>query len=94
MAGKAITDLRADIPIFVARAGLDHFPHLNTALDRFVADALARNMPLTVMNHAAGRHAFDLLDDSPATRNIVLGALAFLCAQLGAAGRSLGAQAG
>src|SRR5262249_46102115 len=65
-AEKAMKDLRADVPVFVARAGLEHFPHLNTALDRFVADALARNLPLELVNHETGRHAFDILEDSDA----------------------------
>jgi hypothetical protein len=49
-------------PIFIARAGLDH-PRLNGALDRFVQEALAKNLTLELMNHPAGRHGFDILDD-------------------------------
>jgi len=77
-AGTSIDKLPAAVPLFIARAGLDHFPHLNTALDKFVADALARNMPLTVVNHATGRHAFDILEDTDAARAVVAQALRFL----------------
>jgi acetyl esterase/lipase len=83
-AGKAIDALRPDLPLFIARAGLDHFPHLNTALDRFVADALARNMPLTLVNHATGRHAFDILEPTEASRTVIRHTLAFLGSGLGA----------
>jgi hypothetical protein len=67
-----------DLPLFVVRAGLDQMPGLNGALDRFVATALTLNLPVTVVNHASGPHAFDLFDDTPATRDIVKQVLAFL----------------
>jgi hypothetical protein len=44
-AGKTVDDLPANTPLFVARAGQDQFAHLNETLDRFVAKALARNLP-------------------------------------------------
>ena len=77
-AGKSASDLPPDVPLFVARAGQDEFPHLNEALDRFVADALARDLPVTVVNHAGAPHAFDLVHDSDATREIIRQLLSFL----------------
>ena len=77
-AGKSVNDLRRDLPLFVARAGRDEMPGLNDALDRFVGAALAVNLPVTVMNHATGPHAFDLLDDTRTSRDIVKRVLAFL----------------
>ena len=47
-------------------------------LDRFVTAALSRNLPLTLVNHADGPHAFDLLHDSARTREIVGQVIAFL----------------
>ena len=76
-AGKTVDDLPADLPLFLARAGRDQFAGVNDAIDRFVAKALARNMPLTVMNHATGPHAFDTADDSETTRNIIRSILGF-----------------
>ena len=35
-------------------------------------------MPVTVMNHATGRHAFDVFDDTRTSREIVKQVLAFL----------------
>jgi hypothetical protein len=77
-AGKSVHDLPPDLPLFVLRAGLDQMPGLNGALDRFVATALTLNLPVTVVNHASGPHAFDLFDDTTATRDIVKQVLAFL----------------
>lgn len=83
-AGRSIEELRRDVPLFLARAGRDEMPGLNAALDRFVTKALTRNLPLTLTNHPAGPHAFDLLDDSAATREVIRQALSFLASQLGA----------
>ncbi len=51
---------------------------LNDALDRFVAKALTRNLPLTCVNYAAAPHAFDLFADTEASREIVRQILRFL----------------
>lgn len=77
-AGRTIDDLRSDVPLFLARAGQDQFPGLNDALDRFIAGSLRRNLPLTLVNHPEGPHAFDLSHDSATTREIIRGILAFL----------------
>ena len=47
-------------------------------MDRFLAAALARNLPLTFTNHAEGQHAFDLFDDTDISRQIVAQILAFM----------------
>jgi hypothetical protein len=57
-------------------------PGLNAALDRFVSAALTANLPITVINHATGLHAFDLVDQSRAAREIVEYMLAFLRSHL------------
>jgi hypothetical protein len=77
-AGKSIADLAGDVRLFVARGGLDAMPGLNTALDRFIVDALARNLDLTLVNHALGRHGFDYSDPGDATREVIRRTLAFL----------------
>lgn len=82
-AGRRADDLAIDVPTFVARAGLDQMPLLNTTLDRFIGEALARNVPLTVVNHATGSHAFDLMDDSAASRSVIRQTLAFITERLG-----------
>jgi hypothetical protein len=82
--GRNVSDLPSDVPLFLARAGQDRMPGLNDALDRFIAEALRVNLPLTLVNHARGPHAFDLFDDSEASREIVRRVLSFLQLQLSA----------
>ena len=77
-AGKSVDDLSPDVPLFIARAGADEMPGLNETLDRFVVQALRRNLPLTLVNHATGPHAFDLFHDSETSREIIRQVLAFL----------------
>jgi len=80
--GKSVADLPARTPLFLARAGQEQNPHLNSNMDRFVAQALARNLPLVLTNHAEGPHAFDLLHDSAATREVIRQILEFLRSHL------------
>jgi acetyl esterase/lipase len=77
-AGKSVDDLPSRLPLFVVRSGHDENPHLNDSIDRFVAKALARNLPITLVNHADAPHAFDVSDDSETSRQIIGQILAFL----------------
>jgi acetyl esterase/lipase len=81
-AGRSVADLPPETPLFVVRAGLDQLPHLNQTMDQFLAQALARNLPITFVNHPTGPHAFDLFDDSETTREIVRQILSFLSVHL------------
>jgi acetyl esterase/lipase len=77
-AGCAAEALPRSTPLFVARAGGDETPGLNEALDRFVSDALARDLPLTLVNHSGAPHAFDLTDEGERAREVIRHALDFL----------------
>jgi hypothetical protein len=77
-AGRSIDELPSNVPLFVLRAGREHFPGVNAALDQFAARALARSLPLTFVNHATGPHAADMDDDTDATRKIIRQVLDFL----------------
>lgn len=66
-----------DLPIFVARTGLDR-PAINEAIDGFVRQSLAANACLELANHPRGRHAFDILDDDDRTREIIAGTVQFV----------------
>jgi len=79
-AGRRAEEMPPSTPLFIARAGQDQYG--NDSLDAFVAAALRSNLPLTLMNHATGPHAFDLLEDSDASREVVQAILAFLRAKL------------
>src|SRR6185295_18085054 len=76
-AGKSMDDLRRDVPLLVLRAGQDQF-RVNESLDGFVAGALEKDLPVTLVNHAGVPHAFDLFVDSEATREIIRQTLRFM----------------
>lgn len=82
-AGKSVDDLPKDVPLFIARAGQDEFPHLNETMDRFLARAVSANLPVTFVNHPDAPHAFDLLHDSETSREIIRRILGFLRFHLG-----------
>ena len=46
----------APTPLFIVRAGRDEMPRLNATLDGFVRDALAANLPVTLLNDAESKH--------------------------------------
>jgi dienelactone hydrolase len=77
-AGKSVDDLPQDMPLFIVRAGQDQMPHLNKTLDRFLVKALSHNLPITFVNYPAAPHAFDLLNDSETSREIIRQILAFM----------------
>ena len=77
-ASRSIDELPPGVPLFVLRAGLEQFPGVNAGLDQFAARALARNLPVTFVNHATGPHAADMDDDTDATRRIIRQVLHFL----------------
>lgn len=80
-ARRSMNDL-AECPLFLVRAGQDAFPGLNTSIDGFVARGLERNLPLTLVNYARGHHAFELVDDTDASRTILKCAIDFLRREL------------
>ena len=77
-AGRALEELPVDVPLFVARAGRDEMPHLNDTIDRCLNRALAINLPVTLVNHRTGPHAFDIVDDSDASRAVIQQIVAFM----------------
>ena len=80
--GKTVDDVPGDLPLFIARAGQDHFPGINAGIDAFAITALERNLPFTLVNHAGGPHAFDMDDDSEASRYVIEQLLAFMSSHL------------
>lgn len=68
---------RAEIPVFVARAGLDA-PALNDSIDRWVAQAVTLDMPVTLISYPQGPHGFDVLTDTAESRDIIRQTLDFL----------------
>jgi acetyl esterase/lipase len=74
-------------PIFIARAGRDEVPTMDDSIDRFVTEALARNIAFNLANHPQGVHGFDNQNDDERSREIIRGALAFMQIHLNATGR-------
>ncbi len=64
-------------PMLIVRAGLDA-PELNASIDRLLTAAIAKNVSLDFMNHATGRHAFDILDDNVRSQEIIRTTLDFM----------------
>jgi dienelactone hydrolase len=81
-AGKSVDDVPDTVPILLVRAGRDQFPGLNQALDKIIARALVRNLPVSLINHPTGAHAFDMDENTPMSRAIVQQVLRFLVVHL------------
>jgi acetyl esterase/lipase len=75
------THLRPDLPVLVARSGLD-MPFTNANLTSFVDKTLARNGSVTLLNLPNAHHAFDLVDKDERSREAVRTTLAFLRSNL------------
>lgn len=76
--GRSIRDLPPDPALLVVRAGKDATPGLNASLDAFVSEALAHDLPLSLLNVPGAPHSFDLFDDTDASRDVIRRVLAFL----------------
>jgi acetyl esterase/lipase len=69
------------LPLLIARGGRDS-AFINSTIDLFVQRALAANVPLDLMNHPAGQHGFDILDDDDRSREIIARTIGFLTQRL------------
>ena len=76
-----VNDFRRDLPILFVRAGLDRAAMNGSAtsgMTALVASAIAQNAPVTVINNPGGHHAFEMIDDDDATRDVIDRTLAFV----------------
>jgi len=64
-------------PILIARAGADS-TGLNATIDRFVAEALSRDVPVELHNLKGAPHAFDVQTPSAEVRLIIERTIAFM----------------
>ncbi len=74
-----------DVPLLLVRAGADTTPGLDASLGRFLTHAKPRLEQLAVIDHAGAAHAFDLVEDTDASRAVIRRVLAFLGDALGLA---------
>lgn len=65
------------VPLLVARAGLDD-AELNRVVDDFVREATVKNTNLDFINHGAGQHGFDVLNNDDRSREIIKRTLDFI----------------
>jgi acetyl esterase/lipase len=65
-------------PLLVVRAGKDAIPTLLDSIDRFAAEALKADYPVTLINVPGAPHGFDNKAWSPRGEEAVLGVLSFL----------------
>jgi dienelactone hydrolase len=69
-------------PLLVVRAGRDD-PGLNRTIDEFVSAAEQRELAVELVHQPDGHHAFDVADDSDASREVIERVVAFLRGHLG-----------
>lgn len=77
----AVSEPRLDVPVFIARAGLDT-PGLNRGLDSLSQQLVSAGVAVTVANYPGGRHAFDIADSTAMTQRIIDQTLDFMSATL------------
>jgi acetyl esterase/lipase len=77
------TDANKIPPMFIARAGHDEVPTMLDSIDRFVAEALSKDIALTLVNHPQGVHGFDNQNDDERSREIIRTAIEFIRLHLG-----------
>lgn len=64
------------IPLMIVHAGKD-LVLLTESLTDFVSEAIVQNIPVTLIIHSDGIHAFDLYTDNESTRQIIRNTLEF-----------------
>lgn len=65
-----ITEFRRDLPVLYVRAGLDR-PSVNQDITTLAGLAVSQNAPLTLVNNPSEHHAFEMIDDTDASRDVI-----------------------
>lgn len=68
---------RADVPVFMVRSGQDS-PSLNTAMDTLAVQLTRVGAPLIIVHHPAGAHAFDMVDSTRTSAEVIAQTLDFM----------------
>jgi len=71
------TSWNRKVPMMIVHAGKDFVSHTNESLTGFVEQAIAQNVPVTLVIHSDGVHGFDIYTDNELTRQIIRNTLAF-----------------
>jgi predicted peptidase len=75
---REIKKIPKEIPLFIVRAGKDKFQIVKKTTDYFVNESINSNIPLTFINYDEGQHDFDVLDDTPTSREIIKQTIDFM----------------
>ncbi len=70
-----------DLPILLTRVGLER-PEFASGVEEFVSITRSHGADLTIVDVPNGRHAFDMLDHTDASRSAVLTAMAWVVERL------------
>ena len=70
-------------PILIAKAELDDLVGVNESIDEAIEVSRARNLSVTVSNHALGEHGMDVRNDDDRMRDIIAETLVFFRRHLG-----------
>ena len=73
-----LDELPLKMPMLLVQAGRDENPRLNRTLQRFADAQHTRSAVVTMIDHAEAPHAFDLLDDTEITHEVIQKVLKFL----------------
>jgi hypothetical protein len=76
-----IKNFHKDLPIMIVRAGKDQ-KNIKQTIDHYVSQAIANNIPLTLVNYTEGHHAFDVMDDNDRSREIIKQTVKFMKSNL------------
>jgi dienelactone hydrolase len=68
---------RQDLEILLVRAGLD-FHNLNKNIEKFMRSALQQDAHVEFINYPEGQHAFDVVDNTQRSKEIILQTIEFL----------------
>jgi acetyl esterase/lipase len=77
------TDANKIPPMFIARAGPDEVPTMLDSIDRFINEALAKNIAPSFANQPEGVHGFDNQNNDDRSREIIRTAIEFIRLHLG-----------
>jgi len=75
---REIKKIPKEIPLFIVRAGKDEFQIVKETTDYFVSEIIKLNIPFTFINYAEGQHDFDVLDDTPTSKEIIKQTIDFM----------------
>ncbi|MDA1369928.1 MAG: hypothetical protein O2971_04080 [Proteobacteria bacterium] len=73
-----------NVDLLVVKAGKDEFPGINDGIDAFVVEGRARKVKMELIEYSQGVHAFDVLDSSAQSIEIVQQMLEFFTTRLAA----------